>query len=48
LIMAHIFRKSKSRHLYARRHQQGVFFRLQDLPEAAQQPGAARDACCCA
>jgi 2-methylaconitate cis-trans-isomerase PrpF len=25
----------------------GVFFRLQDLPEAAQQPGAAR-ACCCA
>ncbi|MDV6320914.1 PrpF domain-containing protein, partial [Chromohalobacter sp. HP20-39] len=22
----------------------GVFFRLQDLPEAAQQPGAARDA----
>jgi len=22
----------------------GVFFRLQDLPEAAQQPGSARDA----
>ena len=22
----------------------GVFFRLQDLPEAAQQPGAVRDA----
>jgi 2-methylaconitate cis-trans-isomerase PrpF len=24
----------------------GVFFRLQDLPEAAQQPGAATSCCC--
>ena len=26
----------------------GVFFRLQDLPDAAQAPGARATRCCCA
>jgi len=34
------------RHLYARRHSKGVFFRLDDLPERARTPGPARTTCC--
>ena len=44
LSMAHIPQAKNPGHLPSRRHQQGVFFRLSDLPERCQQPGPARDA----